>query len=172
MRVADYPTIQDYVGEAIIDTNSCRSFNFMMAQAMDSVTNNCDWSIHEDPTALPRAQFLSLDVAGEVRGRQERRACHRQDAACLRRHRLQAAAARDRALPARRQGRLGHGPDQRGAAPVRRQGVAARASASLDYWNQSINERVLNNEVKKMSAADKQALAEKLLAEAKPGAAA
>ncbi len=28
MRVADYPTIQDYVGEAIIDTNACRSFVF------------------------------------------------------------------------------------------------------------------------------------------------
>ena len=55
----DYPTIQDYVGEAIIDTNGCRSFDFMMAQAMDNVTNNCDWSIHKDLKALPRAQYLS-----------------------------------------------------------------------------------------------------------------
>ena len=42
---------------------------------------------------------------------------------------------------------------------------------SLDYWNQAINERVLN-EVKKMSAKEKQAFAEKLLADAKRGAAA
>ena len=26
---------------------------------MDEVTNNCDWSIHKDLKALPRAQFLS-----------------------------------------------------------------------------------------------------------------
>jgi hypothetical protein len=37
---------------------------------------------------------------------------------------------------------------------------------SLDYWNQSINERVLNNELKKLDAAGKRALAEKLLKEA------
>ena len=30
-----------------------------MAQAMDAVTNDCDWSIHKDLTALPRAQYLS-----------------------------------------------------------------------------------------------------------------
>jgi hypothetical protein len=36
---------------------------------------------------------------------------------------------------------------------------------SLDYWNQSINERVLNNELKKLDAEGKRALAERLLAE-------
>ena len=39
-------------------------------------------------------------------------------------------------VPARRQGRLGHGPDQRGPAPVRRQGGPARLRR-LDYWNQT-----------------------------------
>ncbi len=58
MRVCDYPTIQDYVGEAIMDTNSVRALDFMLAQAMDSVTNNCDWSLHTDLDALPRAQLL------------------------------------------------------------------------------------------------------------------
>jgi hypothetical protein len=37
---------------------------------------------------------------------------------------------------------------------------------SLDYWNQTINRRVLNNELKKMDAAEKRALAERLLEEA------
>ncbi|MEE8454720.1 MAG: hypothetical protein V3R90_08210, partial [Limibaculum sp.] len=36
---------------------------------------------------------------------------------------------------------------------------------SLDYWNQSVNERVLNNEIKKLDKDAKKALAEKLLAE-------
>ena len=41
---------------------------------------------------------------------------------------------------------------------------------SLDYWNQSLNERVLNNEIKKMSAAEKQALAKRLMEETKAAA--
>ncbi len=34
---------------------------------------------------------------------------------------------------------------------------------SLDYWNQSVNQRVLNNEIKKMTAEQKRELAEQLL---------
>jgi alkylation response protein AidB-like acyl-CoA dehydrogenase len=40
MRVADYPTIQDYVGEAVMDTNACRLFVYSVAQAMDNETQN------------------------------------------------------------------------------------------------------------------------------------
>ncbi|MCY7275646.1 MAG: acyl-CoA/acyl-ACP dehydrogenase, partial [Phormidesmis sp. CAN_BIN44] len=58
MRVADYPTIQDYFGEAIIDTNACRSFTFSMGKLMDDLTQQCDWSIHADLTALPRATYF------------------------------------------------------------------------------------------------------------------
>ena len=47
MRVADYPTIQDYVGEAISDTNASRAMAFQMANAMDAATNNCDWTLHQ-----------------------------------------------------------------------------------------------------------------------------
>src|SRR5258706_16485050 len=36
---------------------------------------------------------------------------------------------------------------------------------ALDYWNQSVNERLLDNEVKKMNKQAKRTLAEKLLAE-------
>jgi alkylation response protein AidB-like acyl-CoA dehydrogenase len=59
MRVADYPTIQDYVGEAIIDTSNCRAFGYSIAQAMDAATGNCDWSLHQDPRAMPRARYLA-----------------------------------------------------------------------------------------------------------------
>ncbi|MFM7553042.1 MAG: acyl-CoA dehydrogenase, partial [Actinomycetota bacterium] len=37
---------------------------------------------------------------------------------------------------------------------------------SLDYWNQVVNERAIKNETKKMTAEQKKALAEELLAEA------
>ena len=36
---------------------------------------------------------------------------------------------------------------------------------SLDYWNQSVNERTLHNEIKKMDADAKRQLAAQLLAE-------
>jgi hypothetical protein len=36
---------------------------------------------------------------------------------------------------------------------------------SLDYWNQSVNERVLHNEIKKLDPDAKKKLAEQLLAE-------
>ena len=37
---------------------------------------------------------------------------------------------------------------------------------SLDYWNQSVNKRVLSNELKKLDKDAKKQLAEKLLVEA------
>jgi hypothetical protein len=37
---------------------------------------------------------------------------------------------------------------------------------ALDYWNQSYNRRVVENEVKKLDAAGKRELAEQLIAEA------
>jgi hypothetical protein len=127
MRVCDYPTIQDYVGEAIIDTNTSRAFVFQMARAMDEATNNCDWSIHEDVAHLPRAE--TLHWMWQIKFAAAKNVANVSDKmlhACGgTRHRLQ-AGARHRALPARRQGRLGHGPDQRGAAPVRRQVGPAR----------------------------------------------
>jgi len=58
MRVADYPTIQDYFGEAIIDTSACWMYTFSMGQLMDRLTNNCDWSLHADTLALPRSAYL------------------------------------------------------------------------------------------------------------------
>ena len=165
MRVADYPTIQDYVGEAIIDTNACAPSSSGWRKAMDDATNNCDWSIHKDLTALPRAQYPALDVAGEVRRGEERRPCRRQDAACLRRHRLQ-AGPRHRALSARRQGRLGHGSDQRGAAPVRRQVGAARLRSRSTTGTSRSTSGCSTTRSRSSTAAGKKALAEKLLKEA------
>ena len=123
MRVADYPTIQDYVGEAVMDTNACRLFVLSVAQAMDRAT--------DDNTRVARAgrdrarRLPALGLADQVRGGQEHRPPRRQDAPRLRRVGLQARHGA-RALRARRQGRLGDGPDQRGPAPVRRQGRPAR----------------------------------------------
>ena len=123
LRVCDYPTIQDAVGEAIMDTNASRAMVVLGRPGARQGHRR----LADQPggrRAGPR-QLPALAVADQVQRGQERRPRGRQDAALLRRHRLQEAAAAARALPARRQGRLGDGADQRGAAPVRRQDRAS-----------------------------------------------
>src|SRR5438093_504853 len=56
MRVADYPTIQDYIGEAVMDTNAARLFVYSVAQAMDRETANSTRTLAVGETA--RANFL------------------------------------------------------------------------------------------------------------------
>ena len=123
MRVADYPTIQDYVGEAVMDTNACRVFVMSVAQAMDRVTDDNRRILEPGETA--RADYLHW--AWQIKFEAAKNTAHArgQDAARLRRLGLQARHGA-RALRARRQGRLGDGADERGAAPVRGQGGPAR----------------------------------------------
>jgi alkylation response protein AidB-like acyl-CoA dehydrogenase len=169
MRVCDYPTIQDYVGEAIIDTNTSRAFVFQMAKAMDEATNDCDWSIHEDLEKLPRADTLhwmwqvKFAAAKNVANVSDKmlHACGGTG--------YKPALGIERYL---RDGKAGWvmGPTNE----VLRQFVGKFALLgfdSLDYWNQSINERVLNNEIKKMDRDAKRELAERLLAESQGPAA-
>src|ERR1044072_3240947 len=78
LRAADYPTIQDYVGEAVMDTNARRIFTYCVtrgaagggvmdtnacpifpysgAQAMDSETDNNTKTLA--PGEFARANFL------------------------------------------------------------------------------------------------------------------
>jgi alkylation response protein AidB-like acyl-CoA dehydrogenase len=170
LRVADYPTIQDYVGEAIIDTNNCRAFNFMMAQAMDSVTNNCDWSIHTDLKALPRAQFLAW--MWQVKFAAAKNVAHVTDKML---HACGGTGYKPRPLEIERYLRDGKAGWVMGPTNEVLRQFVGKASllgfGAIDYWNQSLNERVLQNEVKKMSAKEKKAFAEKLLSETQGGAA-
>jgi alkylation response protein AidB-like acyl-CoA dehydrogenase len=169
MRVADYPTIQDYVGEAIIDTNASRAFVFQMAKAMDAVTKGCDWSIHKDLKTLPRATLLHW--MWQVKFTAAKNVAHVSDKmlhACGGTG-YKPALGIERYL---RDGKAGWvmGPTNE----VLRQFVGKMALlgiGSLDYWNQSLNERVLNNELKKMDKNAKLALAKKLMAEAETKAA-
>ncbi len=169
MRVADYPTIQDYVGEAICDTNAARALVFQMAKAMDQLTNDCDWSIHRDVMALPRAQVLHW--MWQVKFTAAKNVAHVTDKML---HACGGTGYKpglgiERYL---RDGKAGWvmGPTNE----VLRQFVGKSALlgfASLDYWNQAVNERVLANEIKKLDAAGKRALAEKLMKEAQGKAA-
>ncbi|NEQ50540.1 MAG: acyl-CoA/acyl-ACP dehydrogenase [Leptolyngbya sp. SIO3F4] len=163
MRVADYPTIQDYFGEAIIDTGACRMFTFSMGQLMDQLTNGCDWSLHKDISALPRSAYLhwywqiKFSAAKNVA-----HVCDKMLHACG-----GSGFKKDMEIERYlRDGKAGWvmGPTNE----ILRQFVGKSALLgfeSLDYWNQSVNERLLHNEIKKMDTDKKRQLAESLLAE-------
>src|SRR5207244_13044723 len=166
MRVADYPTIQDYVGEAVMDTNAARLFVYSVAQAMDTETENNTRTLAVGETA--RANFLHW--AWQIKFEAAKNVAHVVDKM------LHACGGsgykRDMELErSRRDGKAGWvmGPTNE----VLRQFVGKAVLlgfGSLDYWNQSINERLLNNEIKKMSATEKQALAKRLVEETKAAA--
>ncbi|MCA0186604.1 MAG: acyl-CoA dehydrogenase, partial [Proteobacteria bacterium] len=164
MRVADYPTIQDYVGECLIDTNASRSYVYLAAKALDDLTNNCDWSAHKEIAHLPRTGILNW--LWQVKFFSSKNVTHVVDKmlhACGGTG-YKPALGIERLL---RDGKAGWvmGPTNE----VLRQFVGKAALLGfevLDYWNQAVNQRVLNNELKKMSKEEKAAFATKLLAEA------
>ena len=168
MRVADYPTIQDYFGEAIIDTSACRMYTFSMGQLMDQLTDNCDWSVHADIAVLPRSAYLhwywqiKFSAAKNVA-----HVCDKMLHACG-----GSGFKKDMEIERYlRDGKAGWvmGPTNE----ILRQFVGKSALLgfeSLDYWNQSVNERVLHNELKKMDEESKLKLAEALLAEVEKSA--
>jgi len=162
LRVADYPTIQDYVGEAIIDTNACRVFALSIAEAFDRATDNNRKALQPGTTA--RAEFLHW--AWQIKFAAAKNVAHVVDKM------LHACGGsgykRDMELERYlRDGKAGWvmGPTNE----VLRQFVGKSALLGfdvLDYWNQHVNERAIANETKKLDAKGKRALAEKLLAQA------
>jgi alkylation response protein AidB-like acyl-CoA dehydrogenase len=162
LRVADYPTIQDYVGEAIIDTNACRVFALSIAEAFDRATGNNRRVLQPGTTA--RAEFLHW--AWQIKFAAAKNVAHVVDKM------LHACGGsgykRDMELERYlRDGKAGWvmGPTNE----VLRQFVGKSALLGfdvLDYWNQHVNERAIANETKKLDAKGKRALAEKLLAQA------
>jgi alkylation response protein AidB-like acyl-CoA dehydrogenase len=162
MRVADYPTIQDYVGEALIDTNASRLFVYSVAQALDKATDDNTRRLGPGETA--RADYLHW--CWQIKFVAAKNVAHVTDKM------LHACGGsgykRDMELERYlRDGKAGWvmGPTNE----VLRQFVGKAVLLgfdSLDYWNQHVNERAIQNETKKLDPAGKRALAEKLLAEA------
>jgi len=162
LRVADYPTIQDYVGEAVIDTNACRVFSLSVADAMDRATDNNQRVLRPGTTA--RAAYLHW--AWQIKFAAAKNVAHVVDKM------LHACGGsgykRDMELERYlRDAKAGWvmGPTNE----VLRQFVGKATLLGfevLDYWNQHVNERAIANETKKLDAKGKRALAEKLLTQA------
>jgi alkylation response protein AidB-like acyl-CoA dehydrogenase len=163
LRVSDYPTIQDAVGEAIIDTNAVRCMNFSIAMALDEVTENGQKNLELGEYArgdyLPWLWQLKFAAAKNVAHVVDKM-LHCTGGSGFKKEPLQL----ERYL---RDGKAGWvmGPTNE----VLRQFVGKTALLgieSLDYWNQVVNWRSISNETKKLSPAEKRELAAKLLAEA------
>ena len=162
LRVADYPTIQDYVGEAVMDTNACRLFAYSVAQAMDYATdhNTRGWR----PGEFAARHFLHW--AWQIKFEAAKNTAHVVDKM------LHACGGtgykRDMELERYlRDAKAGWvmGPTNE----VLRQFVGKAVLLgfdALDYWNQTYNRRAVENEIKKLDAGGKRELAEQLLSEA------
>jgi len=161
-RVADYPAVQDYVGEAVIDTDASRLAVFSVAGALDRATDDNQRVLA--PGTRARADYLhwcwqiKFTAAKNVTGVVDRmlHACggsgYRRDLEL------------ERYL---RDGKAGWvmGPSNE----VLRQFVGRSVLLgfpAVDYWNQLVDERALRAETAKLDPDAKRELATKLLAEA------
>jgi len=161
LRVADYPTIQDYVGEAVMDTNAARLFVFSVAEAMDEATEHNTKRMA--PGEFARANFLHW--AWQIKFVAAKNTAHVVDKM------LHACGGsgykRDMEMERYlRDAKAGWvmGPTNE----VLRQFVGKAVLLgfdSLDYWNQTYNRRAVENELKKLDAEGKRKLAEELLAQ-------
>jgi alkylation response protein AidB-like acyl-CoA dehydrogenase len=162
LRVADYPTIQDYVGEAVMDTNASRLFVLSVAQAMDQATD-------DNTKVLEPGQSARADVlhwAWQIKFEAAKNVAHVVDKM------LHACGGsgykRDMELERYlRDAKAGWvmGPTNE----VLRQFVGRAVLLgfeALDYWNQTYNRRAVENEVKKLDPDGKRELAAKLVEEA------
>ena len=148
MRVADYPTIQDYVGQAVMETNASRLFVYSVAQAFDKATD--DNTIVLEPGVLARGNFLHWAwqikfVAAQNAATHVDKMLHACGGSGYKRD-----MELERYLRDAKAGWV-MGPTNE----VLRQFVGKAVLLgfeSLDYWNQSYNRRAVENEVKKLDA--------------------
>ena len=158
MRVADYPTIQDYVGEAVMDTNASRVF-VALGRAGDGPRHRRQ-PPHPEPGETARADYLHW--AWQIKFEAAKNVAHVVDKM------LHACGGsgykRDMELERYvRDAKAGWvmGPTNE----VLRQFVGKAVLLgfdALDYWNQTYNRRVVENEIKKLDAAGKRELAKQL----------
>ncbi|XP_076065562.1 uncharacterized protein LOC143039423 [Oratosquilla oratoria] len=165
MRICDYPTIQDYFGECVTDTNASRMSLFSLAKAIDDVTNNCDWSLHSDLDFMGRINFLHWGWQLKfTAAKNVSTVCDKMLHACGGSG-YKTDLGLERLL---RDGKAGWvmGPSNE----VLRQFVGntcLQGFDAVDYWELHCNERKLHHELGKMSLKDKKALAETIMKEVK-----
>ncbi|MFA5122690.1 acyl-CoA dehydrogenase family protein [Zavarzinia sp.] len=163
-RVADYPTIQDTFGRAVMDGQASRLYAFSLAKALDDATGGGRWDLYdEDQKAMPRAKFavwcfkakfLATRFSFEVSDKM-----------------LQACGGRgymrdlelERLVRDSKAGWI-MGPSNEITAQLVGK-WALFGGAAIDWWNQRVDEPVLMNELGKLDEAGKQRIVDRLTAE-------
>ncbi len=163
LRVCDYPTIQDAVGEAIMDTNARRAFCLSVAHACDRATD----SGRKNPPVGELARGNYLHWMWQIKFEAAKNVAYVVDKML---HCCGGTAYKKAPLQLERYLRDGKAGWVMGPTnEVLRQFVGKTALLgfeSLDYWNQVVNQRAIDNELKKFTPDQKRELAERLLAEA------
>ncbi|KAK4328149.1 hypothetical protein Pmani_001424 [Petrolisthes manimaculis] len=164
MRVCDYPVIQDYVGESVIDTNTTRCMNYLLAQTLDVTTDNNNWDIHSDVTLTPRT--LNIHWLWQLKFSAAKNVSNVTD------RMLQACGGAGYKTELGlerlyRDGKAGWVMAPSNEILRNLVGVSAlNGFTSIDLWEEMSNERLLQREVKKMTLEEKEKLGKKLLEEA------
>uniref|UniRef100_A0A2P2I086 Acyl-CoA dehydrogenase n=1 Tax=Hirondellea gigas TaxID=1518452 RepID=A0A2P2I086_9CRUS len=163
MRVCDYPTIQDYFGDAVAETNTVRSLCVIIAQGMDAASENNDWSKHIDLEYAPRCFYLPWLWQLKYTAAKN---CNEVVDTML--HAMGGSGYKtefglERLL---RDGKAGWvmGPSNE----VLRQFIGKTSLMgmdAIDYWDKKVNERSINHELGKMNLCEKKKLAERLALE-------
>ncbi|XP_076065564.1 uncharacterized protein LOC143039424 [Oratosquilla oratoria] len=165
MRVCDYPSIQNYFGECLTDTNVSRIAIFSVAKVLDEATNNCDWSLHSDLSFLPRADFIHWGWQMKfTASKNVSTVCDTMLHACGGSG-YKTDLGIERLL---RDGKAGWVMALSNEVIRQFLGIAClQGLEAIDCWELRCNERKLYHELGKMSLKDKKALAEKILREVK-----
>lgn len=163
MRVCDYPTIQDYFGDSLSKTNSVRALCFSIAQGMDMLTNNNDWSKHADLDYMPRTEYLHW--LWQLKYMAAKNVSEITDTMLH----VCGGSGYKTDLGLERLLRDGKAAWVMGPSnEVLRQligNTCLQDLSAVDYWEQKGNERKINHELGKMNLADKKKLAERLAKE-------
>ncbi|WGL61195.1 acyl-CoA/acyl-ACP dehydrogenase [Pigmentibacter sp. JX0631] len=148
MRIADYPSIQDYFGEMIAETNNCRLNCFFLADILDKKTDNCNWNLYDNDNFYPRSEMmtwfwqLKLNCTTNVSNNSDKvlHACGGSG--------YKPELEVERYLRDAKAGWIMAPTNEVLKQLIGK--LALLGPESLDAWNQKVNETVLNNEINKM----------------------
>jgi len=162
--VADYQITHDTYGHGVIETQASRFFTYGLCQELDRATNNGDWTIYEaDPKARPRTPYICWGIAAKEK------ACRVASETADSMFHLFGGAAYSRRQEIERVLRDSKAGWIMGPTNEVARGIVGRWALNgyeaVDWWNQRVNEGLLNSELQKLDADGKRAIIEKLSAE-------
>jgi alkylation response protein AidB-like acyl-CoA dehydrogenase len=148
----------------VIETQASRFFTYGLCQQLDRVTENGDWTMYEaDPGARPRTPYIWWGIAAKEK------ACRVASETADSMFHLFGGAAYSRRNEIERVLRDSRAGWIMGPTNEVARGIVGRWALggyqAVDWWNQRVNEGLLNSELGKLDADGKRAIIDKLSAE-------